>query len=152
MSCVAVPPKPDVALPVDHVPNAEPSRPRILKKRCSGRRKLSRPGRISGIGLPRPPRFGFSDTQNSFSRSTVLSLPFGEAFSLWCGTNYYFALPLGFDQHNEAVPRVSIFVEVLMPGCIASEPRCGRGIGDHGAGQHRSLRHAGSEKKLVYAD
>src|SRR5215471_14893996 len=77
---------------------------------------------------------------------------FGEAFSLWCGTNYFFALPLGFDQRNEAVPRVSIFVEVLMPGCIASEPRCGRGIGDHGAGQYRSLRHAGSEKKLVYAD
>ena len=106
MSCVAIPPKPDVTLP----------------------RKT----------LFRDPLF--------------LSLPFGEAFSLWCGTNYYFALPLGFDQHNEAVPRVSIFVEVLMPGCIASEPRCGRGIGDHGAGQHRSLRHAGSEKKLVYAD
>src|SRR5215469_14620573 len=32
MSCVAIPPKPDVGLPVDHVPNAEPSRPRILKK------------------------------------------------------------------------------------------------------------------------
>ena len=36
------------------------------------------------------------------------------------------------------MPRVSIFVEVLMPGGIAPEPRCGRGIGDHCAGQHRS--------------
>jgi hypothetical protein len=105
----------------------------------------------AGVFFQTCPVLASAKRKTRFSIPCSSVLPVREAFLFGAAqcASYFFVLP---DQHNEAVSRVSIFVEILMSGCVAPEPRCGSGIGDHCAGQYRSSRHAGGEKKLAYAD